>query len=297
LHTGNLQAALLDRLTRALGKNPKPRRRATSTTRFPCGARGIDLALADHSAARREGARQAHLLSLGRISARRSLFNALAAWSGNLLRKRALRAARHGLRARVYRRAGESIPAWATAALGRLAACFLDSLATLQYPAVGYGIRYDYGIFTQVIGGDGAQREVASSWLRLRNVWETPRGNVRYIVRSAAAATAADAPDPRACIAGSTPRIYAIGFDQLIPGNRGPTVNHLRLWSAAPSRRSHRCVQRGRLRGRGAASRSTRRICRACCIPTIPRRRARSCAEAAVFLREREPAGHPRDAS
>ena len=70
--------------------------------------------------------------------------------------------------------AQEVDPGLGNGGLGRLAACFLDSLATLHYPAVGYGIRYDYGIFTQVIGADGGQREVASSWLRLRNVWETP---------------------------------------------------------------------------------------------------------------------------
>ena len=74
-------------------------------------------------------------------------------------------------------------PGLGNGGLGRLAACFLDSLATLHYPAVGYGIRYDYGIFTQVIDADGGQREVASSWLRLRNVWETPRGNAGYTVR------------------------------------------------------------------------------------------------------------------
>ena len=79
--------------------------------------------------------------------------------------------------------AQEVDPGLGNGGLGRLAACFLDSLATLHYPAVGYGIRYDYGIFTQVIDADGGQREVASSWLRLRNVWETPRGNVRYTVR------------------------------------------------------------------------------------------------------------------
>ncbi len=116
--------------------------------------------------------------------------------------------------------------------LGRLAACFLDSLATLHYPAVGYGIRYDYGIFTQVIGADGGQREVASSWLRLRNVWETPSGSVRYTVRFGGRSVA----DENAAVSEAhrwveTQDIYAVGFDQLIPGNAGPTVNHLRLWS------------------------------------------------------------------
>ena len=102
--------------------------------------------------------------------------------------------------------AQEVDPGLGNGGLGRLAACFLDSLATLQYPAVGYGIRYDYGIFTQVIGADGGQREVASSWLRLRNVWETPRGNVRFTVRFGGRI---EAPRRRArramCTAGSTP--------------------------------------------------------------------------------------------
>ena len=108
----------------------------------------------------------------------------------------------------------------------------MDSLATLHYPAVGYGIRYDYGIFTQVIDADGGQREVASSWLRLRNVWETPRGNAGYTVRFGGRSEApADAEVSDAHRWVDTNDMYAIGFDQLIPGNGGPTVNHLRLWS------------------------------------------------------------------
>ncbi len=99
--------------------------------------------------------------------------------------------ARHGLRVEDIA-AQEVDPGLGNGGLGRLAACFLDSLATLHYPAVGYGIRYDYGIFTQVIGADGGQREVASSWLRLRNVWETPRGNVRYTVRFGGRSEAAE---------------------------------------------------------------------------------------------------------
>jgi len=79
---------------------------------------------------------------------------------------------------------------------------------------------------------DGGQREIASSWLKLRNVWETPRGNVRYVVRFAGrteADASAKTTDPHRWVA--TEDIHAIGFDQLIPGNRSPTVNHLRLWS------------------------------------------------------------------
>jgi len=159
------------------------------------------------------------------------LLNALYSLEGDLVHE-----ARTALRGMGYSleeiAAQEVDPGLGNGGLGRLAACFLDSLATLQYPAVGYGIRYDYGIFTQVIAGDGGQREIASSWLQLRNVWETPRGNVRYTVRFGGRSEA-----PSSTEVGDAHRwadtedIYAIGFDQLIPGNRGPTVNHLRLWS------------------------------------------------------------------
>jgi starch phosphorylase len=161
----------------------------------------------------------------------RTLLNALSSLEGGLLQeaRSALRDMGHDLDDIA---AQEVDPGLGNGGLGRLAACFLDSLATLQYPAVGYGIRYDYGIFTQVIGTDGAQREVASSWLRLRNVWETPPSNVRYTVRFGGRIKAAENADrgDLACWADTTD-IYAVGFDQLIPGNRGPTVNHLRLWS------------------------------------------------------------------
>src|ERR1700722_1367756 len=232
LQPGTLHAALLERLTRTLGKNPES-----------AGARDVydalSLAVREELTLRWLGTQRrvahAHVKRVCYFSVEylpgRSLVNALSCLDGDLLQeaRAALRDMGHDLDDIA---AQEVDPGLGNGGLGRLAACFLDSLATLQYPAVGYGIRYDYGIFTQVIGPDGGQREVASSWLRLRNVWETPRGNVRFTVRFGGRIDAEEtgAPGDLGRWVG-TSDIYAIGFDQLIPGNRGPTVNHLRLWS------------------------------------------------------------------
>ena len=66
--------------------------------------------------------------------------------------------------------------------LGRLAACFLDSMATLELPAWGYGIRYDYGIFKQLIQ-DGKQVEIPDFWLKQGNPWEIERADIKYNIR------------------------------------------------------------------------------------------------------------------
>ena len=129
-------------------------------------------------------------------------------------------------------------PGLGSSGLGRLAACYLDSLATLQYPATGYGIRYDYGIFTQSIDTDGAQRESASTWLRLHNVWETPRSDARYIVRfGGRVLTTHDVGGVQRSRWVETQDILAVGFDQLVPGN--PVHgHHLRLFGRALRRSS-----------------------------------------------------------
>ena len=232
LQPGTLQAALLDRLTRTLGKNPD-----TATLRDMYDA--LSLAVREELTLRwlatQRHVANAHVKRVCYFSVEylpgRSLLNALSSLEGDLVHE-----ARLALRAMGCEfediLAQEVDPGLGNGGLGRLAACFLDSLATLHYPAVGYGIRYDYGIFTQVIGADGGQREVASSWLRLRNVWETPSGSVRYTVRFGGRSEA----DEKAAVGEAhrwveTRDIYAVGFDQLIPGNGGPTVNHLRLWS------------------------------------------------------------------
>lgn len=78
--------------------------------------------------------------------------------------------------------AEESDPGLGNGGLGRLAACFLDSLATLALPGRGYGIRYEYGMFSQKIV-NGQQAESPDNWLEYGNAWEFPRHNTRYKVR------------------------------------------------------------------------------------------------------------------
>jgi glycogen phosphorylase len=230
LQPGTLHAALLERLTRTLGKNPQS---ASARDIYDALSLAVREELTLRWLATQQRIANAHVKRVCYFSVEylpgRSLLNALSCLDGDLLQeaRTTLRDMGHDLDDIA---AQEVDPGLGNGGLGRLAACFLDSLATLQYPAVGYGIRYDYGIFTQVIGGDGGQREVASSWLRLRNVWETPRGNVRFTVRFGGRMQPAAAAGDLDRWAG-TSDIYAIGFDQLIPGNRGPTVNHLRLWS------------------------------------------------------------------
>jgi len=232
LQPGMLRAALLDRLTRTLGKTPD---QATPRDIYDALSIAVNEELTVRWLATQRRVVRAHVKRVCYLSVEylpgRSLLNALHSLEGDLVHE-----ARVTLRDMGYElediAAQEIDPGLGNGGLGRLAACFLDSLATLQYPAVGYGIRYDYGIFTQVIGGDGGQREIASSWLKLRNVWETARGNVRYTVRFGGRSEAPPSSEMgEAHQWVDTQDIYAVGFDQLIPGNRGPTVNHLRLWS------------------------------------------------------------------
>ena len=117
--------------------------------------------------------------------------------------------------------------------LGRLAACFLDSCATLQLPVMGYGIRYEYGMFRQRIV-DGRQVEEPDHWLRNGNPWEVERPEyiqrVRFGGRSEGYHTADGETRFRWV---DTKDVLAVPYDISVPGYRNGTVNTLRLWKAA----------------------------------------------------------------
>ncbi|GAB6047611.1 glycogen/starch/alpha-glucan phosphorylase [Methyloparacoccus murrellii] len=115
--------------------------------------------------------------------------------------------------------------------LGRLAACFVDSCATLQLPVTGYGIRYEYGMFRQLID-NGHQLEEPDHWLRDGNVWELERPELTVSIRFGGH-TERDEQGRARWVHGQ--EVLAVPYDVPIPGYQNGTVNTLRLWKAAAS--------------------------------------------------------------
>lgn len=126
----------------------------------------------------------------------------------------------------------EEEPGLGNGGLGRLASCFMDSLATLKVPALGYGIRYDFGIFDQVIR-DGWQVEITDKWLRLGNPWEIQRPELSREVGFGGRTESYDDGKGRLRVRW-IPAMVAKGipYDTPIPGYRVETCNNLRLWRA-----------------------------------------------------------------
>ena len=126
----------------------------------------------------------------------------------------------------------EEEPGLGNGGLGRLAACFMDSLATLQIPAIGYGIRYEYGIFDQVIQ-DGWQVETSDLWLRNGNPWEIPRPKLRYPVRFGGRSEHYTDDHGRHKVRWVPDlEVYGIAYDTPILGYGVNNTNLLRLWQA-----------------------------------------------------------------
>ena len=114
--------------------------------------------------------------------------------------------------------------------LGRLAACFVESAATMQLPAMGYGLRYEYGIFRQSIR-NGSQQEMPDNWLRAPDPWETARPNEKVEVNLGCSFELSEGslrPVPR-----RPSTLIGIPFDRPVIGYGGSTINTLRLWAAA----------------------------------------------------------------
>ena len=126
----------------------------------------------------------------------------------------------------------EEEPGLGNGGLGRLAACFMDSLATLQIPAIGYGIRYHFGIFNQVIQ-DGWQVEATDNWLRYGNPWEVRRPGVAYDVKIGGHTETYNDAKGEARTRWVPSEVFrGVAIDTPILGHGVDTVNLLRLWSA-----------------------------------------------------------------
>lgn len=129
-------------------------------------------------------------------------------------------------------RAQEVEPGLGNGGLGRLAACFVDSLATMDVPCIGYGIRYEYGIFRQTFEGD-RQVEVPDSWLSLGSPWEFPHPERQVLVSFGGTTETTTGED-------GTPQtrwlpdwqVLGMPYHYMVPGYRNGVVNTLRLWSA-----------------------------------------------------------------
>src|SRR4051812_15359510 len=127
--------------------------------------------------------------------------------------------------------AQEQEPGLGNGGLGRLAACYLDSLASLEIPSIGYGIRYEFGIFEQVIR-DGWQIEVTDKWLQLGNPWEIPRPEIVYDIKLGGHTEHYQ--ENREFRVRWIPNrvVRGMAYDMPVLGYKANTANLLRLWKA-----------------------------------------------------------------
>src|SRR5262252_999792 len=224
----DIKRAVLAKLTLSVGKDPGS---ATDRDWFVAAAfmardRIIHRWLAAERESRGKGKKRVYYLSLEFLIGR--LFNDVM---GNLGLAEVVDEALGDLGVDLNRlRASEPDAALGNGGLGRLAACFMDSMASLGIPAYGYGIRYDHGLFRQVIR-DGWQQEYPEEWLSFGNPWEFERPEISYDISFGGSVE----PGPRGvarAVWHPEETIEAVAYDTPIVGWRGRHVNSLRLWSA-----------------------------------------------------------------
>jgi starch phosphorylase len=225
-----LQEAILEKLTYMVGK-----RRSIATPRdwllataYALRDQIVDRWLAGIDDAYQKGSKRVYYMSLEFLIGR-LLFDNL----NNLNTLNTMRAALAGLEVDLDKlRALEPDAALGNGGLGRLAACYMESMATLNIPAHGYGIRYEHGLFRQVMK-NGWQQEFPEDWLALGNPWEFHRPEVCYQIGFGGSIEAV--PISEAAVRHvwhPAETIEAVAYDTPSVGWRGRRVNTLRLWSA-----------------------------------------------------------------
>lgn len=160
--------------------------------------------------------------------------------------------------------------------LGRLAACFMESMASLDIPAHGYGIRYEHGLFRQVLT-DGWQQEQTETWLDFGNPWEFERPEVSYYI-DFGGSVQVDSEHSGRAIWRPDERIRAIAYDTPIVGWRRASVNTLRLWRARAEEDLQLTVSTPATISARWSTWSRRRASRGCCIRQTAPRPVRNCA-------------------
>jgi starch phosphorylase len=225
----DIKSAVLAKLTLAVGKDPSS---AADRDWFVAAAlaardRIIHRWLAADRASYAKGRKRVYYLSLEFLIGR--LFSDVL---GNLGLTDVFHAALGDLGVDFNRmRTAEPDAALGNGGLGRLAACFMESMATLGIPTYGYGIRYDHGLFRQVIR-DGWQQEYPEEWLSFGNPWEFERPAVIYDIQFGGRVERASGPHGVRAVWHPEETIEAVAYDTPIVGWRGKHVNSLRLWSA-----------------------------------------------------------------
>ena len=224
------RAAVISKLTYAVGKNPAAAsdRDWFLATAFATRDRIVDRWITSTRQTYSEGRKRVYYLSLEFLIGR-LLFDALT----NLEMLETARSALGDLGVDLDRlRQVEPDAALGNGGLGRLAACFMDSMATLFIAAYGYGIRYDHGLFRQRIK-NGWQQEYPEDWLSFGNPWEFERPEVYYDIGFGGSVEALPmGGDRKKQVWHPAETVEAVAYDTPIVGWRGHHVNTLRLWSA-----------------------------------------------------------------
>jgi starch phosphorylase len=222
--------AINAKLTYAVGKNAVTAsdRDWFVATALAVRDRMVDPWIASSKATYAESRKRVYYLSLEFLIGR-LLFDAM----NNLGLTESFRAALGDLGVDMERlRTVEPDAALGNGGLGRLAACFMDSMASLSIPAYGYGIRYDHGLFRQVVK-NGWQQEYPETWLSFGNPWQFERPEVVYDIQFGGTVEAMMTPSGvTRYVWHPSETIEAVPYDTPIPGWRGRHVNTLRLWSA-----------------------------------------------------------------
>jgi starch phosphorylase len=224
------KAAIIAKMTLAVGKDPgyATDRDWYVATALAARDRVVHRFLAGKRASKADGKKRVYYLSLEFLIGRQ--FTDVLS---NLDLFEVYRAALGDLGVDIERvREAEPDAALGNGGLGRLAACFMESMATLGIPAYGYGIRYDHGLFRQVIK-DGWQQEYPETWLENGTPWEFLRSDVMYDVRfGGSVETQTNDKGVQRFIWHPSEIVHAVAYDTPIVGWRGSDVNPLRLWSA-----------------------------------------------------------------